>query len=578
VDGQLHPSDPARIGPYRIFRVLGSGGMGRVYLGKSAGGRLVAVKVIRADLAADHEFRTRFRREVAAARRVSGLYTAMVVDADVDGSVPWLATAYVSGKSLADVVAGSGPLPADQLRELASGLAEGLDAIHDAGLVHRDLKPSNVLLAADGPRVIDFGISRAVEATSLTASGFVVGTPGYMSPEQAEGRKVGPASDMFSLGAVLMFAATGEAPFGSGSVAALIYRVVHAKPDLDGVSDEIRPLVGRCLSKDPADRPTAADILAEVGEAELAGESVPTAPPERPGSPEATEPVVPDESSRPSERSQPSQSGAASDDRPSTADAPIADALAADSPAAASPGVTNPAGRGAGRHRGQWAALEGVAGAIAVGVLIALSIPGASPPSPPVPGKSPSPVSPTRPVVYSAARYGFDKPDVVLADGTHVLVQNESGSVTEVDERTGALVRTISPRVTYSRDIADDGSHLWVDNYNSLNEYSVSSGKLIRSLSCPRITVCYPGVLLFADGSLWAATLNGYVGPSLDQMNPADGSLLATVPRQASGPQWVNAMAVDGSRIWIASVAVYLFLVSRGALGLVTTGRTASGQ
>jgi eukaryotic-like serine/threonine-protein kinase len=259
---ELQPGDPALIGPYRLRGRLGAGGMGQVYLGLSPGGRAVAVKVIRADLAQDPEFRARFRREIAVARKVSGLFTAPVIDADVDGPVPWLATEYVSGPSLADAVSEHGPLPVASVLELAAGLAEGLSAIHAAGVVHRDLKPANVLLAEDGPRVIDFGISRAVEASALTHTGLVVGSPGFMSPEQAEGREVGPSSDIFSLGAVLAFAATGQGPFGTGSTPALVYRVVHSLPQLDQVPAEVRPLVERCLGKDPAGRPTARDLLA----------------------------------------------------------------------------------------------------------------------------------------------------------------------------------------------------------------------------------------------------------------------------------------------------------------------------
>jgi eukaryotic-like serine/threonine-protein kinase len=261
----LQPADPQAIGPYRLLGQLGAGGMGQVFLGLSAGGRLVAVKVIRAELAADPEFRARFRREIAAAHKVSGLYTAAVVDADVDGLVPWLATAYVAGPSLAEAVSEHGPLPAASVLALAAGLAESLTAIHAAGVAHRDLKPSNVLLAVDGPRVIDFGISRAAEATSMTRAGFVMGSPGFMSPEQAEGHDVGPASDMFSLGAVLAFAATGDGPFGGGSTAALVYRVVHSPANLDHVPDEVRPLAERCLAKDPSHRPAAAELLADVG-------------------------------------------------------------------------------------------------------------------------------------------------------------------------------------------------------------------------------------------------------------------------------------------------------------------------
>jgi serine/threonine protein kinase len=258
---ELQPGDPQLIGPYRLRGRLGAGGMGRVYLGLSPGGRAVAVKVIRADLAQDAEFRARFRREVGVARRVSGLFTAPVIDADVESPVPWLATAYVRGPSLADAVSEHGPLPAASVLVLARGLAEGLSAIHAAGVVHRDLKPANVLLAEDGPRLIDFGISRAVESSALTHTGLVVGSPGFMSPEQAEGREVGPPSDVFSLGAVLAFAATGQGPFGSGSTPALVYRVVYGAPQLDLVPAEVRPLIDRCLAKDPARRPTADDLL-----------------------------------------------------------------------------------------------------------------------------------------------------------------------------------------------------------------------------------------------------------------------------------------------------------------------------
>jgi serine/threonine protein kinase len=198
---ELQDGDPRQIGPYSLLRRLGGGGMGRVYLGRSAGGRLVAVKVIRTELSDDPSFRARFTREVAAARRVNGLYTALVVDADPDGPVPWLATAYVPGPSLSEAVAAHGPLSEATLLPLAAALAEGLAAIHAAGVVHRDLKPSNVLLAADGPRVIDFGISRAVEASALTGTNLLIGSPGFMSPEQAVGHDVGPPSDVFSLGA-----------------------------------------------------------------------------------------------------------------------------------------------------------------------------------------------------------------------------------------------------------------------------------------------------------------------------------------------------------------------------------------
>jgi Protein kinase domain len=237
--------------------------MGRVFLGLSSDKQPVAVKVIRSDLAADREFRTRFREEVAAARKVSGRFTALVVDADLDGPVPWLATAYVAGPSLAAVVNRHGPLPVAQVLWLAAGLAEGLAAIHAAGVVHRDLKPSNILLAEDGPRVIDFGIAQAAWATAMQGAEF--GSPRFMSPEHALGQVTGPPSDIFSLGAVLTFAATGEGPFGSGSSAALIYRLVNSPPLLGPLPAELRKLVGSCLAKHPGDRPTVSGLLADVG-------------------------------------------------------------------------------------------------------------------------------------------------------------------------------------------------------------------------------------------------------------------------------------------------------------------------
>ncbi len=271
----LQPADPRLIGPYRLVGQLGSGGMGRVFLAMSAGGRPVAVKMIRAELAADPDFRSRFSREVAAARRVNGLFTALVVDADVDAQVPWLATAYVAGPSLAETVREHGPLSAKSVLALAAGLAEGLVAIHAAGVVHGDLKPSNVLLAEDGPRVIDFGISHAAEAAPLTHPNLVMGSPGFMSPEQAMGKNVGPRSDVFSLGTVLAFASTGERPFGTGTPVVLLDRVIHGSPNLDKVPPEVRPLAERCLAKNPDDRPTAAGLLADMGAVQAATDWLP---------------------------------------------------------------------------------------------------------------------------------------------------------------------------------------------------------------------------------------------------------------------------------------------------------------
>jgi hypothetical protein len=260
----LAAGDPWQVGAYQLRARLGSGGMGQVFLGYSPAGRPVAVKVIHPELAKDPMFRTLFRREVAAARAVSGAYTAPVMAAGPDDDPPWLATVFVPGPSLADAVAAAGPLPEASLWKLAAGLVEALQAVHAAGLVHRDLKPGNVLLATDGPRVIDFGISAAFEGTRMTSTGLIVGTPSFMSPEQAEGARVGPESDVFSLGCVIVFAATGAAPFGDGQLASVLYRVVHTQPALDGVPAGLREVTAACLAKAPADRPTLARLVDAV--------------------------------------------------------------------------------------------------------------------------------------------------------------------------------------------------------------------------------------------------------------------------------------------------------------------------
>ncbi|WP_406488685.1 protein kinase domain-containing protein [Streptomyces phaeochromogenes] len=262
----LQPDDPRELGSYRLLRRLGAGGMGRVYLARSPGGRTVAVKVVRQDLAADVDFRRRFQHEVEMARAVSGRYTAPVVDSAPDAALPWLATSYVLGPDLTDLVEAHGALPEHTVRALGAGLAAALQEIHAVGLIHRDLKPSNVLLAADGPRVIDFGIARAVDGNRMTQTGVVVGSPGYLPPEQALGQDVGTAGDVFSLGAVLAFAATGRNAFGEGAAshAAMLYQVVHGEPDVTGIPQSLLGLIRACLQKDPTQRPAPAEIVAAL--------------------------------------------------------------------------------------------------------------------------------------------------------------------------------------------------------------------------------------------------------------------------------------------------------------------------
>ena len=256
----LTADDPRVIGDFRLQSRLGAGGMGRVYLGFSPAGRAVAVKVIHPHLARDPSYSARFRREVAAAQAVNAVYAAPVVAAGPDDTPPWLATAFVPAPSLQEVVGKNGPLPEEAVWKLAAGLAEALRAIHASGLVHRDLKPGNVLVAADGPRLIDFGIARVLDGTRLTTTDGVLGTPSYMSPEQARGSSVDPPSDIFSLGGVVYFAATGQPPFGGGIPAALLYRIVFDEPNLNGLPPRLRSLVASCLDKNPATRPTPARL------------------------------------------------------------------------------------------------------------------------------------------------------------------------------------------------------------------------------------------------------------------------------------------------------------------------------
>ncbi|MGW0466447.1 outer membrane protein assembly factor BamB family protein [Streptomyces sp. NPDC003027] len=262
---QLTQHDPRRIGPFEVLGRLGAGGMGLVYLARSASGRRVAIKTVRTELAEDQLFRVRFTREVEAARAVSGFYTAAVVDADPRAAVPWLATAYVPAPSLEEIVNECGPLPAQAVRWLAAGVAEALQSIHGAGLVHRDLKPSNVLVVEDGPRVIDFGIASGVSNTRLTMTNVAVGTPAYMSPEQArDSRSVTGASDVFSLGSMLVFAATGHAPYHGANPVETVFMLLREGPDLAGLPDELRPLIESCMQTDVARRPSPADLQAQL--------------------------------------------------------------------------------------------------------------------------------------------------------------------------------------------------------------------------------------------------------------------------------------------------------------------------
>ncbi|MFI8436444.1 serine/threonine-protein kinase [Streptomyces sp. NPDC079020] len=271
---RLRREDPRLVGSFRLHRRLGAGGMGVVYLGSDRRGQRVALKVIRPDLAEDQEFRSRFAREVSAARRIRGGCTARLVAADLEADRPWFATQYVPGPSLHDKVAEEGPLPAAEVASIGAALSEGLVAVHEAGVVHRDLKPSNILLSPKGPRIIDFGIAWATGASTLTHVGTAVGSPGFLAPEQVRGAAVTPATDVFSLGATLAYAAMADSPFGHGSSEVMLYRVVHEEPQLHDVHDALAPLVRACLAKDPEERPSTLQLsmrLKEIAAREAQG-------------------------------------------------------------------------------------------------------------------------------------------------------------------------------------------------------------------------------------------------------------------------------------------------------------------
>jgi hypothetical protein len=548
--------------------------MGRVFLGESPGGRKVAIKIVHPHHGDDPEFRRRFQREVAAAQQVNVLYTAAVVDADSAGRIPWLATEYVDAPSLANAVRDNGPLSPAALRALAAGLAEGLSAIHKACLVHRDMKPSNVLLAADGPRVIDFGIAYAAEASSLTGTNVVVGSPGYMSPEQAEpNRVVGPPSDVFSLGAVLCYAATGRGPWGTGSTASLIYRVVHGDPDVADLPDEIRSLVVRCMAKNPDDRPTAADIVTELCVPELAG-----APVADSGTYRIPQPVPVPVSRQAADRVTTAAYQAvypAVEPVPST---PAPAAASPGTPAAVAPVHYAPPRPPARRRRRRlaWLAAAAAAAAVTVPVVIAQAQtdPGGK-------GQShgsgqshghPVTTSPAPALLgaYSGSEYGFDSPNSIAADSKHVWVLNGlNDSVTELDARTGAWIRTLRAasygfKATFNdtAGIVDDGTDVWVGNENSVTEINAASGTLVRTLQIPagaNIHGWYTA-LVRAGTRLWgvspdtcrpycdSATHTGFYASAIE-FNASDGSYVRAVSR--SNIQTPVALATDGTHVWM---------------------------
>jgi serine/threonine protein kinase/sugar lactone lactonase YvrE len=542
----VQPGDPERIGPYRLVRELGSGGMGRVFLARSSGGRPVAVKVIRPDLAADPEFRARFRHEVAAARLVNGLYTALVVDADTESHVPWLATAYVAGPSLADQVRLAGPLPAGAVSALAAGLAEGLGAIHAAGLVHRDLKPSNVLLAEDGPRVIDFGISRAVEASALTSTGLVVGSPGFMSPEQAIGAAVGPPSDVFSLGALLTFASTGHGPFGTGSAPALGYRVVHAPADLADVPAEIKSLVERCLAKDPGDRPAIGELLAELGDFDVSEDWLSPALPSQSAPPEPTESLI----------------------------TPVPPVPAASAPRQRPPARTRSRFRDFARTPlGAVILSVPLAAIVAVGVLAAF------------PGHASPIATLTDPGGSANPGYSNVSSLAIARDGTTLAAGSGNRSTYLWNLKTREITATLTAPNAFNVNavaFSPDGTTLAVGDANGTTTlWDTATGTLTRTLTNPGPGYGVQSVAFSPDGTMVAAVGTGHTY----LWNAASGSLIATLSTGVSGaafsPDGTQLAVISGDNsicLWnVATHKITATLTDTSALNLLALAFSSNG-
>jgi DNA-binding beta-propeller fold protein YncE len=504
----LRPGDPVNVGRYRLTGRLGAGGMGQVFLGISPGGRQVAVKLLHPDHVGAAQFRERFAREIQAARRVGGFHTASVVDADPDADPPWMVTAYIQGPSLQDAVAKGGPLGGAELRALGAGLAEGLAAIHACGLVHRDLKPSNVILAEDGPRIIDFGIARSVGASRITTAGAVVGTCAYMSPEQVRGDPGGPASDVFSLGSTMVFAATGRPPFGGEPMLAVMYRIANEPADLTGVPQgPFRQLIASCLEKSPAERPDLGVFLPRFTDPGDAAVRVSQPPP--------------------------STSPWGQEDTPTRP---------------ASPDGWQFSGEAAGPGRRKIWKLWAAAAAV---IVLALAVPlihGALAAAPVVPVRLAG--------VFSASRYGFDLPYEIAVDSKHVWVTNGNGnSVTELDAGTGAWVRTLSGgRYGFSEPvgIVDDGTHIWVANTtgNSVTELSANDGTWLRTLSGGHYSFRGPQLILNDGTHLWVGNASG---DSVTELAAGTGAWVRTLSGRRYGFDYPLGLAFDGAHIWIAN-------------------------
>jgi serine/threonine protein kinase len=619
---RLQPGDPGQIGPFRLLGRLGEGGMGRVFQGASPGGRKVAIKIVHPHYANDPEFRRRFAREVAAARLVGGFHAALVVDADPDADPPWMATAYIPGPSLTDAVARRGPLDEAGVRELGAGLAEGLAAIHACGLIHRDLKPGNVILADDGPRIIDFGIAKGADATELTASHAVIGSLRYMSPEQLNGQELTPQSDVFALGTILAYAATGHDPFGAPTVPAVINHILNDPPDLDPLTGELRGIIGECLAKDPASRPTPGDLLARFSHPEAHDPTVIATPASVPAAvpvpaPEPAPAPMPVPAAEPVPAAapppEPPPAGSGEPERPpvqepsqdSTINVPIAGRQQPAQPRttqagdAAAPART-PQPRRYRRRTGLIAA--GVTAAVALAVVVAFALdqhptktlsatgthPSNSPSaphsrpavSPPPPADSPSATGSLTRIFTDPVR-GIPVNSVAFApDGTTLATGDSNGRTYLWNTKTGKITATLTDPASYgvlSVVFAPDGSTLATGDGNG-NTYlwNTRTGKITATLTQP---ASYGGVASAAFAPHGTTLATGDDGGSTYLWNTRTGKITATLTQPASAGVFSVAFAPDGATLAVGDYeSTYLWSLATHKITATLTDSLGSAS